>query len=391
MRGAEPREYSLYFKVRRHSRRCWIGREVGSKPLGQSTSCGGRASCPKAVERGRRQGWPAGHYPSGSRPFYEVGRRPSTTPQLLIDAVVRQTTVLIAQLATSGGVRAPLAHVANQVFLELASELERQGVSRKVSADMFGLALRGYQRRIQRLTESTTERGRSLWEAVLAYVGSARVRTRSQILARFARDDDELVRGVLHDLSESGLLFCSGSGGGTVYRAATPDELGEMRDLSRAEGIDELAWVIVFREGPLSREALAQRLLPHAGDLDAVLSRLCAGSRLREATIDGQRRYESVSFYVPLGDSSGWAAAVFDHFQAVVTTLCTKLRQISAEVPHSAIRRAAAPTPSSYGRGTRSSTKCSRACRNFAIAAAIYARRSTRTTCSTGCRRRYWT
>lgn len=40
--------------------------------------------------------------------------------RLLIDSVVRQTTVLLAQLATNGGARAPLAHVANQVFLELA-------------------------------------------------------------------------------------------------------------------------------------------------------------------------------------------------------------------------------------------------------------------------------
>src|SRR5512134_544108 len=100
------------------------------------------------------------------------------TVQLLIDAIVRQTTVLIAQLATSGGLRAPLAHVANQVFLDLAGELERQGVSRKVSADMFGLALRGYQRRLQRLAESSTDRGSSLWEGVLHYVSDARVRTR---------------------------------------------------------------------------------------------------------------------------------------------------------------------------------------------------------------------
>ena len=35
---------------------------------------------------------------------------------LLIDALVRQTTVLIAQLATIAGIRAPLAHVADQVF-----------------------------------------------------------------------------------------------------------------------------------------------------------------------------------------------------------------------------------------------------------------------------------
>ncbi len=61
--------------------------------------------------------------------------------QVLIDAVVRQTTILIAQLATSGGARAPLAHVASQVFLDLADELDAQGVSRKVSADMFGMGL----------------------------------------------------------------------------------------------------------------------------------------------------------------------------------------------------------------------------------------------------------
>src|SRR5690606_39482709 len=90
--------------------------------------------------------------------------------RLLIDAIVRQTTVLIAQLATSGGVRAPLAHIANQVFMDLAAELDAQGVSRKVSADMFGMALRTYLRKIQRLNESSTDRGRSLWEAVLQFV-----------------------------------------------------------------------------------------------------------------------------------------------------------------------------------------------------------------------------
>jgi len=29
---------------------------------------------------------------------------------------------------------------------------------------------------------------------------------------------------------------------------------------------------------------------------------------------------------VPLGESAGWAAAVLDHFSAVVTTLCARLR-----------------------------------------------------------------
>src|SRR5262245_30843037 len=82
---------------------------------------------------------------------------------LLIDALVPQMTVLIAQLATSGGVRAPLSHVANQVFLELANELAAQGVSRKVSADMFGMALRAYVRKVRRLDDSNTLQGRTLW------------------------------------------------------------------------------------------------------------------------------------------------------------------------------------------------------------------------------------
>lgn len=76
--------------------------------------------------------------------------------RVLISAIVQQVTVLIAQLATTGGARAPLAQVAGQVFLELARELEAQGVSRKVSAK------------------------------------------------RFSTDDEEVVRAVLHDLVQSG-------------------------------------------------------------------------------------------------------------------------------------------------------------------------------------------
>jgi hypothetical protein len=61
--------------------------------------------------------------------------------RLSIDGIVRQTTVLIAQLSTAAGVRAPLAHVADQVFLELPGAREgdrRTGIGRKVVADMFG-------------------------------------------------------------------------------------------------------------------------------------------------------------------------------------------------------------------------------------------------------------
>jgi hypothetical protein len=46
--------------------------------------------------------------------------------QALIDAIVRQTTVLIAQLATAGGARTPLADIADQVFIDIACELHNR-------------------------------------------------------------------------------------------------------------------------------------------------------------------------------------------------------------------------------------------------------------------------
>jgi hypothetical protein len=44
---------------------------------------------------------------------------------LLIDAIVRQTVVLIATLATGAGQRASLSHVADQVFTDLTTTEER--------------------------------------------------------------------------------------------------------------------------------------------------------------------------------------------------------------------------------------------------------------------------
>jgi len=55
-------------------------------------------------------------------------------PQPLIHAVVQETMILVAHLATAGGVRAPLAGVANQVFADLSDQLAAQGVTKTVIA-----------------------------------------------------------------------------------------------------------------------------------------------------------------------------------------------------------------------------------------------------------------
>jgi hypothetical protein len=245
------------------------------------------------------------------------------TIELLIEAIVRQTTILIAQLATSGGTRAPLAQVANQVFLDLVYELERQGVGRKVSADMFGLGLRTYQRKIQRFLESSTDRGRSLWVAVLDYVQRAESVTRAQVLVQFASDDESQVRGVLHDLCESGLITVSGSGTRLSYSLTPEDTLARLRQANSNEGLDELLWALIYREGP-STLAELQKTQVDPGALAPALERLLEVGRIEQATPEGP--YTARTLVLPLGSAVGWEAAVFDHFKAVVNTVTSRLR-----------------------------------------------------------------
>src|SRR5690349_12254159 len=196
--------------------------------------------------------------------------------RLLIEALVRQMTVLIAELATSGGLRAPLASIAEQVFQDLAKQLDELGVSRGVSADMFGMALRTYLRRIARHDESVTRKGVSLWEGILQFIEARGLVTREAVLEQFARDDEGLVRSVLQDLTDSGLVFRSGVRAAALYRIAGPAERAHARDRGDTEAVDMIVWAIVRREGPLSRDVLAERAALPGDQLDHAVARLSA-------------------------------------------------------------------------------------------------------------------
>ncbi len=243
--------------------------------------------------------------------------------RVLIDAIVRQTTIMIAQLATTAGVRAPLAHIANQVFLDLVTELEAQGVSRKVAADMFGMALRSYQQKVQRLSESATERGITLWQAIYAHLQDVEVASRADVLLRFRYDDEASVRGILHDLVESGLVYRSGRGDATMFRALPEDDIARLSAASDAESAASLVWVHVYRSGASTRDELQEALGIDADVLDEALAQLASSGRVRVGE-DG--RWSSESFLIALEDEAGWGAALFDHYQSVVTAVCTKLQ-----------------------------------------------------------------
>ncbi len=189
------------------------------------------------------------------------------------------------------------------------------------------MALRTYQRKVQRLQESRTERGRSLWEAVYDHIRAREVLERREILLTFVREEEAVVRGVLHDLVESGLVFATGSAQDTSFRAASAAELGQMAK-GKARDIDELIWALVFRTGPAKASALTE-----LGGLDrasvlTALERLTNTGRIeRESGAGEEPTYSASGFSVPLGTPSGWEAAVFDHYHAVVRTICAKLRQ----------------------------------------------------------------
>ncbi len=250
--------------------------------------------------------------------------------QLLIDSFVRQTMVLIAQMATAGGVRTPLSQVANQVFLDLVAELHRQGLGSKIIADMFGLALRSYQQKVRRLSESATDKGITLWEAMHRYLQEKQVLTRSEILGRFCRDDDTSVKGILNDLVESGLVYKTGRGDGAVYRVVPADEIAKVESVDPMISAASLAWVAVYRNGPLTREQLQDSLPLEAERLERALAGLVADGRVAVEQHDGQTVYTSEQCLIPVGDPAGWEAGLLDHYQAVVATLCAKLRDKAA-------------------------------------------------------------
>jgi hypothetical protein len=252
--------------------------------------------------------------------------------RILIDMIVRQTTVLIAHLATSAGLRAPLAHIANQVFLDLVNELEAQGLGRKVIADMFGLALRSYQLKVRRLSESSTEEDHSLWEAVFAWLqAQGGVVSRAKILIHFVRDDESVVRSVLHDLVESGLIFKTGRGDATAYRVATEEELNTMS--AAGESLEALVWIWIYRHAPISEGALMERVGASPRELQQALARLVSEGRVERAVVDGEDVYRCSDCLLPLGSPVGFEAALFDHFQAMVAAFCAKLDQRHSALP----------------------------------------------------------
>lgn len=251
--------------------------------------------------------------------------------RFLIDRLVQHQAQLIAEVATSGGVRAPLAELADQLFIHLAEEFDRRGISRKVAADMFGMALRAYQKKTQRLAKSSTDNGTSLWQAVVEHLAKNGEATRAETLQRFCRDDEAQLRAVLFDLTESGLATCTGSGPAATYRL----EPLEAARLSSNEQFADMVWLTIFREGPLTLQQLVERSHRRGSQVEDALRSLLAAGRVSTLEDDGEARYVSGHFEVPAGGNAGWEAAILDHVQALTQTIQGVLAGLTKGQPSS--------------------------------------------------------
>jgi hypothetical protein len=90
--------------------------------------------------------------------------------------------------------------------------------------------------------------------------------------------------------------------------------------------VDELLWVIIYREGPIARSMLTKLVGSKVAEVDGALERLVGAGRVQS---DGDRadpRYRATGFVVNIGAEVGWEAALLDHFHALVRTICQKLR-----------------------------------------------------------------
>ncbi len=248
--------------------------------------------------------------------------------QILINSVVQQTMVLLAHLATAGGSRAPLAQVANQVLLDLTTELQAQGVTKNVIADMFGIALRTYHRRMRSIAESESDRGRSVWEAILETIRHREPISARQIQQRFRYDDPAVVSGVLNDLSNSGIVYRAGRGFDARYRMAQQADFADDDEggQARKEAYQYLVWLSVYRQGPIAVTDLSASIRMDEDHCRDILKVLVADGRVLESQTGETPTYTSARFDVAVGTTQGWEAAVLDHYQAVVSAICVKLR-----------------------------------------------------------------
>lgn len=248
---------------------------------------------------------------------------------LLIDAIVRKTALLVADLAVRDPVPASLMHVTDLFFTAINEHLRsKHERPQRVIADLFGLPIRTYQHRVTVLSQSASLRGITVWEAIYRFVRAEEQVSRAEIGQRFHQENPELVGSILNEMVRSKLLFCAGRGSTAVYLA---NQRVEFDADASPEADARLVWVVTHGHPGASMAELAVAMgiegsAVQANRLRAALDRLVDENRLVVTSDpEGIDRYHSRDFVFDLDAPSDGLAAFYDHFSAVVDAICQKL------------------------------------------------------------------
>jgi len=252
--------------------------------------------------------------------------------QVLIDDLVRQSMVMIARLATAGGARAPLAHMRDQIFLDLTEQLRHAGLGHKVIADMFSMSLRAYYTKLKKLEQSQYFRNRTLWQSVVDYMLENRIVDRKDLFQRFRNDDPAVLVGIMSDLVSSGWVYRKGESEHIVYRVLDAEDL-KPDHTAQLAGLASLAWINIRRHGPLNLQSLCTHLPGVKSELlEETLASLVEENKVQRRNIDGDVHYSATVFYAAGQDEGSWYGPISHHYGAVMSAICARAEQ--SATPH---------------------------------------------------------
>ncbi|MEZ4267485.1 MAG: hypothetical protein R3F39_13990 [Myxococcota bacterium] len=247
----------------------------------------------------------------------------------LVERMVPLVAELFATLKVTDPLRMDFAGIAEKTVHDLVGVLRQEGLTNEEIAAALDLSIAGFYRKVKDLRETYSPgegtRRPTLWEHVYDFVleqsgGSGdRPVTYTAIEARFPQLTPERLGAMLRYLVRFGRLSMTGHGASRRYRIV------EREQPTGATYHD--AVVTLYRDGPLTRVELAQRLETDEDACDAWLARLRDAGRLEETTVGRQKtRYRATGYHIEPDEPAGYEAALWDHFQAVVRAICMKVR-----------------------------------------------------------------
>lgn len=252
--------------------------------------------------------------------------------KVLFRALVSQSARLIARVITLTNARPNLAHLHEDFFYELSKHLQTYGVPRRVAADMFGLAMRSYLRRIRKYSNDLDYREHqlSLWQIVYETISEKPGIQRQSLLDSFSFSQYDSVCSVLRHLCEVGLVVENKTNGHKCYNAC--------RNNLTKISVDEVAqyiWAMVFMHGETTYPYSS--LLREAGPLfgedlvSSALNVLVEDGYIVQVDENGPS-YSTVKNN--LEQPFGWLVAVTIHIDSIFEAIVTKLSLLHEESQH---------------------------------------------------------